>query len=290
MKTNYYLKTLVAALSIATLCACSDDPEESTVNRRVLSFENTRAVVAGPTSYGANLYASYEGTKFIKGTEEVESGVYLEFGINPDATTGSIDFWNGGAVLSNWNYRSDAQGQAAGWWMTYDNQCSVYNVNSADGTNRGAGAEGTNHFLIINGYDNATYKTAASLNFSSRREYTVLSLMYCPTSYLYGTVTQGNAFGNDPGKTLKEVNGWFKMTVTGYDATGNTTGTVEKYICDYRNSVAPVEIADTWHVLDLSSLGRVNKLKFNFSGSDTGAWGLSTPAYMAIDNITLQLN
>ena len=37
-------------------------------------------------------------------------------------------------------------------------------------------------------------------------------------------------------------------------------------------------------------MGRVNKVVFNFEGSDTGQWGLNTPAYLALDNITIRMN
>jgi hypothetical protein len=32
----------------------------------------------------------------------------------------------------------------------------------------------------------------------------------------------------------------------------------------------------------------VQSVKFNFEGSDSGAYGLNTPAYICIDDITIQ--
>lgn len=286
------MKSLKVALSVLALAAfmtsCSDDePDAPTAYRRIISFENARGAVAGPTSYGENLYAGYTG-QFIKGAEEVEKGVDLEFGINEDA--GDYNFWNGGIVLSNWNYRTDIEGKTEGWWYSYNNQCSVYNTASTDGSNSGAGAGRSNRFAVINGYSDANNDKSASFNFSASKEYLVESIAICPTSYVYGTITEGNPFGNDPGKSLKEVGGWFKVTATGYTASGAKTVTVEKYICDYRNQNKPVETATTWQLWDLSGLGRVNKVVFNFEGSDVGQWGLNTPAYLAIDDITLRLN
>ena len=93
-----------------------------------------------------------------------------------------------------------------------------------------------------------------------------------------------------PGQTLKDARGWVKVTATGYDAAGTKTATVEKYLCDYRNIGSAIEIASTWQLWDLSAMGRVNKVVFNFEGSDTGQWGLNTPAYLALDNITIRMN
>ncbi len=291
---------MMALLAASMFTACSDDanPEDPHVYRRVLSFENTNAVLAGPTSYGADLYADYAGTRFIKGSEEVEKGVSLEFGLNYCEYSEEYDFSAGGIALSQWNYRSNPENQtAADWWYSYQNQCSVYNTKSVDGKNMGAGADGSNTFLIINGYDDeawSMFKGAPEFNFSAGAEYLVESVQICPPSYLYGVVTKGNPYGNNPDKTLEEAHGWFKILAYGFDAKGNPTNggkPVEKYICDYRVQTIPaIEIASVWQGWSLEALGRVNKVRFDFDGSDKGAYGLNTPAYMCLDNIQLRLN
>lgn len=280
----------LAAGAMMTLASCSDEPDAPSVYRRVISFENTNITLAGPTSYGENLYADYDGRRFVAGSIELEKGVEFQFGINPDETTGEYNFWNGGMVLSKWNYRTSPQGKAEDWWQTYENQCSVYNTASTDGSNAGAGVDGSNTFAVINGYSDQFNQKSASFNFSGGKEYMVEYLSYCPTSYVYGVVTNGNPFGNEPGHGLKDVRGWVKLTATGYNAAGQAVSTVEKYLCDYRTANNQVELPTTWQKWDLSSLGKVNKVEFNFSGSDTGSWGLNTPAYLAIDDITIRMN
>lgn len=285
----------VLAISLVFVSCSDDEPEAPTVFRRVIDFENTNVVLAGPTSYGSDLYANYSGTKFVRGSVEIEKGVNLEFGLNYSQYSNDYDFSAGGMVLSQWNYRSDAPGEAEGWWYTYNNQCSVYNTASADGENKGAGAGGSNTFALINGYDDPNaFQGAPSFNMSNGAEYIVENIQICPTSYLYGVITKGNAFGNNPGMTLEEADGWFKILAYGYDASGNATNggrPVEKYICDYRYTTNPkIEIASTWQTWDLSPLGKVNKVKFSFEGSDSGVYGLNTPAYMCVDNITLRMN
>lgn len=284
------LKVVMSVLAASVMLAsCSDDePDAPTVYRRVIGFENAHGELAGPTSYGENLYAGYSGSQFVSGWEELESGVNLEFGINSDGS--SYNYWNGGIALSQWNYRSDKDGDSDGWWYSYMNQCSVYNTVSTDGSNTKAGADGSNTFAVMTGYTDASNNSSPSFNFSGSSEYVVESMMYCPTSYLYGVITEGNPYGIYGDKSLEEAGGWFKMTATGYDAAGNVTQTVEEYVCDYRNASRSVAIGTTWKVWDLSALGRVNKIVFNFEGSDCGQWGLNTPAYMAIDNITVRMN
>ena len=83
------------------------------------------------------------------------------------------------------------------------------------------------------------------------------------------------------------------MLAYGYDAQGSAVNggkPLEFYFCDYRNASNPVELVTTWRSWDLSALGKVNKIKIDFEGSDTGDWGLNTPAYLCIDNVKVVLD
>ena len=42
-----------------------------------------------------------------------------------------------------------------------------------------------------------------------------------------------------------------------------------------------------WQWADLSALGKVVSLSFAFTGSKNNDYGLTTPAYMCIDDLTL---
>ena len=76
---------------------------------------------------------------------------------------------------------------------------------------------------------------------------------------------------------------WFKLTITGYDADDQVTGTKEYYLADLRDE-ATAYIINDWRYVDLSSLGKVKKLGFELSSSDTGDYGMNTPAYFCFDN------
>ena len=89
------------------------------------------------------------------------------------------------------------------------------------------------------------------------------------------------------GKDAKkfEQGDWFKVTATGYDSDDNETGTVEFYLADFRSSnEAEHYIVNDWRYFDLSSLGKVKKVKFELSSTDNGDWGMNTPAYFAFDD------
>jgi hypothetical protein len=111
----------------------------------------------------------------------------------------------------------------------------------------------------------------------------------CCSSYTYGVIINGNSWSSNPNSkavSLVTTKGWFKVIATGYKQDG-TTVTAEKYLCDYRDSANPkVPAISSWTQWRLN-FEDVVKVEFNFEGSDVGIYGLNTPAYLCIDNITI---
>ena len=87
----------------------------------------------------------------------------------------------------------------------------------------------------------------------------------------------GGTTGNDPD--------WFKLTATGKNASGQTIGTAEFYLADYRfSNNAEDYILNTWEWFDLSSLGAVHTISFSLSSSKNNSGGMITPAYFCIED------
>jgi len=78
--------------------------------------------------------------------------------------------------------------------------------------------------------------------------------------------------------------GWFLITADG-SLGGVPTGSAEYYLADLRGA-SPPGVLLTWDWFDLIALGTVDTVTFSFTGSDTGPFGLNTPAYFAMDNLT----
>lgn len=96
--------------------------------------------------------------------------------------------------------------------------------------------------------------------------------------------------GEGPAKKFGGVTGddpdWFVLTITGKDAGGIETGTVDFYLGDYTFADNSLDyIVDAWEYVDLTSLGVVKSLEFTLSSSDVGDLGMNTPAYFAMDNL-----
>jgi hypothetical protein len=114
----------------------------------------------------------------------------------------------------------------------------------------------------------------------------VVHISLCNSTYSYFAIKNGNQFcrkfggdtGNDPD--------WFKLTLTGIDASGLVKGVVDINLADFRFTDNSKDyISDTWTDLDLSAFGFIKALKFEMSSSDSGVWGMNNPGYVCIDNI-----
>ena len=291
MKLKSLFILFASAAMAASFTGCSDNDDDA--RRFSVSFDNSGILTGGPTSYGDNLYSTYSGDKFTEGSILIdkEANSSFHFGIN--TLNGSTEFYNGGIALSPWAIRSNPEGKTGDWWYSYQKQLSVYDVQIADGASSSA-ATAPYVFGVIFGYVDAAssaYKDYARFNFTNGNEYVVKNMSVCNTAYVYGTLVNGNPYSSyGPNVSIMEAKGWFKALAYGFDSEGNPTNggnPVEYVICDY-SSTPVVELADSWKNWDLSGLGAVNEVRFNFEGSDAGMWGLNTPAYLCFRNVMLE--
>lgn len=86
--------------------------------------------------------------------------------------------------------------------------------------------------------------------------------------------------------------GWFKLIIKGY-LNGAQVGTVEYYMGARTNAVKDYPklntIKDQWYAVDLTKLGKVDKIVFNLDSSDKDESGIMrTPPYFCLDGIRLK--
>lgn len=151
-------------------------------------------------------------------------------------------------------------------------------VNTTDGTwtnqyasKPGGGYQSMNYAVA--------YSSAASVVFQEPVK--ASGFRIANTTYAYGIMTE-----TDPeGFSIPLGSGdWFSVTATG-SRNGATVGSVEFFLADLRGA-APVGVRSGWNWFDLSGLDTIDSLAFSFAGSDVGDYGLNTPAYFAMDNLT----
>lgn len=137
----------------------------------------------------------------------------------------------------------------------------------------GSGAAKSATFCLLNS-DSATCSFDQPL--------IVNSLYLTNSTYTYLALRDGND-GLGAVKKFEEGD-YFKLTITGIDPNGTVTDRVDVYLADFR--AGKQVVVKDWTKVDLSTLGNVKQLVFTFYSTDTGDWGMNTPAYACMDNLS----
>lgn len=193
-----------------------------------------------------------------------------------NGSDGTGSFVSGGYRFENGYELSEYGAYAYGFY--YTNLTSTTSTGYTEMYNSivGHGAENSKTYATYN----VNEYNPKGVEVISSEDGEVISGFYVTnTAYAYASMTHGDSYAKRFG-----TNDWFKLTITGYDAAGEQTGTVDFYLADLRD-VANAYILDTWRWVDLTSLGKVKRLGFTMSSSDTGMWGMNTPAYFCMDNL-----
>ena len=153
----------------------------------------------------------------------------------------------------------------------YTNQFSVYDASN-----------GNNKFAIYY----PPFGSDAFASFSAGAEKRIRSISVCNDTYAGLSMKNGDNYAKKFGGSSGNDKDWFKMTVIGYNASGDSISSVGFYLADYRftNNSADY-ILNKWTSVDLTALGKVNKITFRFTSTDNGALGINTPAIVCLDNI-----
>jgi len=123
---------------------------------------------------------------------------------------------------------------------------------------------------------------------SFSQETVAKNLLITNNNYSYYSMLNGDAYSKKFGGADGNDADWFMLTITGKNAAGNTTGSVDFYLADFRSTDnAQDYIVNDWREINLESLGMIQNLEFGLSSSDNGMFGMNTPAYFAIDSVSI---
>ena len=182
-------------------------------------------------------------------------------------TSGDFEFATG--CMHDWDYW---------YWFGYANQTDTEYKTLADQWKNvvGGGYDGSSNYGVAY---TAEFNGPCYVNVLNHGDGIVVPGFYITNnSYAYAAITEGE-LAKKFGK-----NDWFLLTITGYDANDEVTGTKEYYLADLRDEDKAYIIND-WRYVDLSSLGKVKKLGFELTSSDNDpTFGMKTPAYFCFDN------
>lgn len=112
---------------------------------------------------------------------------------------------------------------------------------------------------------------------------TVLGFYANNTTYAALSMLNGDGFARS---FTTASNDWFQLTIEGFDSGDVSQGSVDFLLADYTGATGA--IIEDWAFIDLTSLGNnVRSLGFSLSSSDNNAFGMKTPAYFAMDDLTV---
>ena len=191
---------------------------------------------------------------------------------------GQNELPSGGWVFTNSSYPS--WGFWGGFTVSNRTDLTPTGMDAQYTAITGCGYDGSSQYAVAYTYGVQTDVYAADGQSHTITGCYVTNNLWAYQHVLYGEsgVTPfGGPTGNDPD--------WFKLTATGKNAAGQTIGTLDFYLADYRfDNPEDDYVLDTWEWFDLSPLGSVATISFSLSSTKSNYGGMITPAYFCMDN------
>lgn len=194
----------------------------------------------------------------------------------------SGQFTAGPAVLNN--SFNPAFSSWSGWSVS-----NVTDNTTAGFTNQysaftGGGDRGSETYAVSNAFPGGFVPTISL----SDEQLGFDSIEVTNSTYAALSMRDGDMFAKQFGGESGDDPDFFLLTISGADADGNSVGTIDFYLADFRFDDNQLDyIVDEWTTVDVSSLVGATELSFALSSSDVGQFGMNTPAYFAVDNILL---
>ena len=195
----------------------------------------------------------------------------------------STGFWNGADGAGNYteegfsffNLYDDSWGSWSGFSISSVQDDTIGTWANQYGVNTGMAYSGDNFAVATNG-------ASVSVDLKTLDGFYITNSTYATQSMLHG-----DAFAKQFGGVSGDDEDWYMLSVVGMVDT-LATDTIEFYLADYRFADNTEDyIVNDWTWLDLSSLGNITSLHFNWSSSDNGDWGMNTPAYFCMDELSV---
>ncbi len=222
-----------------------------------------RAAVVDFEEFGAPPY-SLEAESYWNGSDGsggfTSAGTYFN---NSYTDYGAFYSWSG------WSVSNVTDNTTPG----YDNQFSAF---------PGSGAGGSEFYGVSFIYP---FDPVPRIDLPAGAELESLEVANC--TYPALSMLNGDPYAKQFGGQTGDDPDWFRLTVTGLDEAGAPIGGVEFYLADYRFENNDLDyIVDDWASVDLTAVSSARSLTFALDSSDVGQYGMNTPAYFAVDNLT----
>jgi len=206
---------------------------------------------------------------------------------NGAPAVGSHPFVSGGASFNNFYTYDESYGMSywAGWAYSNKTDAATPGYLNQYSAIAGAAHSGPNYGI---GYMDTWYGVTPTLTFPTPQQVQSACFTNMTYPYLIMRDDDPNGFAKKFGGDTGNDPDWFLLTLTGKDAGGQVTGTVNFYLADYRFADnAQDYLVGQWTQVELAPLGTVKSVEFTLDSSDSSPWGLNTPAYFAMDTLAI---
>ena len=183
-----------------------------------------------------------------------------------------------GVDFSN-NYSPDFGGYWSGFAISNTTDSITPGYPNQYSAITGSGADGSATYAV-------SYAGNASIKLPALTDLTGLNTSITNTTYTALSMQNGDSFAKKFGGDSGNDADYFKLTLNGF-ANGSATGTsLDFFLADFRFDDNSLDyIVRDWTLIDLTSLGQVDEIRFRYESSDAGQFGINTPIYFAIDNV-----
>lgn len=107
------------------------------------------------------------------------------------------------------------------------------------------------------------------------------------TTYTYLSMRDGDSFAKKFGGETGTDPDFLMLTIRKYSGGAIDDDSINVYLADYRFAQSQKDyIVSEWTYVDLTVLGEVDSLLLRMTSSDVGIFGMNTPAYVCIDQVS----
>jgi hypothetical protein len=247
----------------------------------VLAVIRTRAARADVTADFEDIVLP-GANSYLNGGPNTSTNTFSSRGVSfPNTFTydsqGDFSYWDGWSI-------SSMAGLASVTTAGVGNQYSAYNIPHDPPLGGGAGNPPSANYAV--GFPNFLSGLTVQLPVG----YNPASIELTNTTYAALVMRDGdpNGFAKKFGGQSGNDQDYLLVTITGINALGQTVGSTNFYLADYRFADNLQDyIVSHWTPVDVSNLAGARTLSFDFASSDVGMFGINTPTYVAIDDLQL---
>lgn len=237
----------------------------SDVRADVITFEELTTFTGANPAGGGSFYNGNSGSNTSNSLGWTSQGLFF----NNTYNSSFGGFWNG------WSYSNVVNTTSAGFTNQY---ASI----AGGGSNGVGGAVAGQNYAMASG--SGSY-------FNLPTNMRLVSVDLTNATYAALSMQNGDSFAKKFGGPSGNDPDLFGVTLRGFDntnGTGNSVGAVNVNLSDFRFSNNTQDfILNRWINVDLSNISNARSVSLDFFSTDSGAFGINTPTYLALDNLRI---